>query len=45
MAITYDLAPEKLPDIIEQAKSHELNDFDRYVDELIGRTSGRRLRR
>ena len=41
MAITYDLAAEKIPDIIEHDKSYELNDFDRYVGELIGRRKGK----
>jgi TIR domain len=37
MVITYDLAVEHIPDILEHDKSYELNDFDRYVSELIGR--------
>jgi hypothetical protein len=37
MAITYNLAADKIPDIIRHDKSYELNDFDRYVSELIGR--------
>jgi hypothetical protein len=41
MAITYDLAAEKIPDIIEHDKRYELNDFDRYVGELIGRRKGK----
>ena len=41
MAITYDLAAEQIPDIIEHDKSYELNDFDRYVGELIGRRKGK----
>jgi hypothetical protein len=45
MAITYDLAAEKIPDIIDHDKSYELNDFDRYVDELIGRRRGKGVRR
>jgi hypothetical protein len=42
MAITYDLTADKLPDIIDHDKSYDLNDFDRYVDELIGRRKGKR---
>jgi FAD/FMN-containing dehydrogenase len=41
MAITYDLTAEKIPDIIEHDKSYELNDFDRYVAELIARRKGK----
>jgi hypothetical protein len=41
IAITYDLVVEKIPDIIEHDKSYELNDFDRYVGELIGRRKGK----
>jgi TIR domain len=37
MAITYDLAAEKIPDIIDHDKGYDLNDFDRYVTELIRR--------
>jgi hypothetical protein len=37
MAITYNLSADKIPDIIDHNKSYELNDFDRYVDELIRR--------
>ena len=37
MAITYDLAAEKIPDIIEHDKGYDLNAFDRYVAELIRR--------
>ena len=36
MAITYNLA-DKIPDIIDHDKTYELNDFDRYVGELIRR--------
>jgi hypothetical protein len=42
MAITYDLAADEIPDIIEHDKGYDLNDFDRYVDELIGRRKPRR---
>jgi hypothetical protein len=42
MAITYDLTADKLPDIIDHDKSYDLNDFDRYVDELIRRRKGKR---
>lgn len=44
MAITYDLTAEKIPDIIEQDKSYDLNDFDRYVVELVGRRKGKGVR-
>lgn len=44
MAITYDLTAERIPDIIEQDKSYDLNDFDRYVVELVGRRKGKRVR-
>jgi hypothetical protein len=37
MAITYNVAAEKIPDVIGHDKSYELNDFDRYVTELIRR--------
>jgi hypothetical protein len=40
IAITYDLVAAKIPDIIEHDKSYDLNDFDRYVGELIGRRKG-----
>ena len=45
MAITYDLTAEKIPDIVEQDKSYDLNDFDRYVVELVGRRKGKGVRR
>ena len=37
IAITYNLVAEKIPDIIEHDKGYDLNDFDRYVTELIRR--------
>jgi TIR domain len=37
IAITYNMAAEKIPDVIGHDKSYELNDFDRYVTELIRR--------
>ena len=37
MAITYNMAPDKITDIIGHDKGYELNDFDRYVTELIRR--------
>lgn len=40
IAITYDLVADKIPDIIEHDKSYDLNDFDRYVGELIRRRRG-----
>jgi TIR domain len=45
MAITYDLAADKIPDIIDHDKSYDLNDFDRYVGELITRRKGHRVKR
>jgi TIR domain len=45
IAITYDLVADQIPDIIEHDKSYELNDFDRYVGELIGRRKGKGLKR
>jgi hypothetical protein len=45
MAITHDLAPEKIPDIIEHDKGYDLNDFDRYVAELIRRARRKRPKR
>jgi hypothetical protein len=44
MAITYNLAAEKIPDIIEHDKGYDLNDFDRYVAELIARVQRQRLK-
>jgi TIR domain len=41
MAIRYDLAAESIPDILRHDKSYELNDFDRYVNELIERRKGK----
>ncbi len=40
VAIAYDLAADKIPDIIDHDKSYDLNDFDRYVGELIRRRKG-----
>lgn len=37
MAITYNLAAEKIPDVIDHDKGYDLNDFERYVSELIRR--------
>jgi hypothetical protein len=45
MAITYNLSAEKIPDIIEQDKGYDLNDFDRYVAELIRRVQRKRLKK
>jgi hypothetical protein len=45
MAITYNLAAEKIPDIIDHDKGYDLNDFDRYVTELIGRVKRKGPRR
>jgi hypothetical protein len=43
-AITYKLADAELPDIIRQTKVYDLNDFDRFVAELIGRAERERAR-
>jgi hypothetical protein len=40
MAITSNLSADKVPDIIDHDKCYELNEFDRYVNELIGRRKG-----
>jgi hypothetical protein len=40
MAIISNLSADKVPDIIDHDKSYELNEFDRYVNELIGRRKG-----
>jgi hypothetical protein len=40
MAITSNLSADKVPDIIDHDKSYEFNEFDRYVNELIGRRKG-----
>lgn len=37
VAIIDKLAPEKLPDIIRDIKAYDLNDFDRFVTELLRR--------
>jgi hypothetical protein len=41
-AITDKLADNDLPDIIRQTKVYGLNDFDRFVSELVGRAKRRR---
>lgn len=43
-AITDKVADDDLPDIIRQTKAYELNDFDRFVVELVGRAKRRRAR-
>jgi hypothetical protein len=45
MAITYNLATEKIPDIIDHDKGYDLNEFDRYVTELISRVKRKRPKR
>jgi hypothetical protein len=45
MAITYNLAAEKIPDIIDHDKGYDLNDFDRYVTELIRRVKRKGAKR
>lgn len=40
MAIVDKVAPADMPDIIEQTKAYELNDFDRFVAELVRRARG-----
>ena len=41
-AIIDKVADDDLPDIIRQTKACGLNDFDRFVSELIGRAKRRR---
>lgn len=41
-AITDKVADDDLPDIIRQTKVCELNDFDRFVSELVDRAKRRR---
>ena len=36
-AITDKVAPADMPDIIEQSMAYDLNDFDRFVGELVRR--------
>ena len=45
IAITYNLAAEKIPDIIDHDKGYDLNDFDRYVSELIRRVKRKGVKR
>ena len=45
MAITYNVETEKIPDIIDHDKGYELNDFDRYVTELIRRVKRKGAKR
>lgn len=45
IAITQNLVAEKIPDIIEHDKGYDLNDFDRYVAELIRRVQRKRPKR
>jgi hypothetical protein len=45
MAITYNLAAETIPDILDHDKGYDLNDFDRYVTELIRRVKGKGAKR
>jgi hypothetical protein len=42
-AVTDKIADDDLPDIIRQTKACELNDFDRFVSELVGRAKRRRV--
>lgn len=42
VAITDKIADDDLPDIIRQTKACELNDFDGFVSELVGRAKRRR---
>jgi hypothetical protein len=42
VAITDKVADDDLPDIIRQTKAYGLNDFDRFVAELVGRAKRRR---
>jgi hypothetical protein len=43
MAITDKVADDELPDIIRQTKAYDLNDFDRFVTELIDRAKRKRV--
>jgi hypothetical protein len=36
-AIIDKVAPKEMPDIIAQTKAYDLNDFDRFVTELLRR--------
>jgi TIR domain len=45
MAITYGVAAEAIPDIIDHDKGYDLNDFDRYVSELIRRVKRKGTKR
>jgi hypothetical protein len=42
-AVTDKIADDDLPDIIRQTKACELNDFDRFVSELVGRAKRRQV--
>lgn len=42
IAIMDKLSPKERPDIISPYKSVDLNDFDRYLGELVRRARGRR---
>jgi hypothetical protein len=42
-AITDKVADGALPDIIRQTKAYELNDFDKFVTELVGRAKRKRV--
>lgn len=44
VAITYNLPRERIPDIIDHDRTYELNDFDRYVSELVRRAKEKRAR-
>jgi len=41
-AVTDKVAEDRLPDIIRQVKACKLNDFDRFVAELVDRAKRRR---
>lgn len=45
MAITYGVAAEAIPDIIDHDKGYDRNDFDRYVSELIRRVKRKGTKR
>jgi hypothetical protein len=42
IAIMDKLSPKERPEIISPYKSVDLNDFDRYLAELVRRSKGRR---
>lgn len=37
MAITDKISPADMPDVIEQHKAIDLNDFENYLDQFVAR--------